>query len=654
MLKCLPTGDSYSSQSASLTKTGRLSLLALACASLLSACNNNANPPPAASAPAPAITAPAAAPAEPVAAAYAPPSADVLYQMVAPIALYPDKLVAQILAGSTYPDQISSAEAWLGQNPALQKAALVSAVNGQSWDPSVKSLTEFPNVLNQMASNLPWTTALGKAYFSDPSDVLNAIQVMRGRAYKAGSLKSSQQLKVAVAAKPAPVVGYTASAQPMPLVNNPVIAPPPDYIEIAPTEVSTVYVPRYDPAVVYGEPVPVYQGYRAMIPPPPPPPMVVGAAPVVAGVIGFGAGVVLATVVENQPHWGWRSWDMHWGDRDHDMPAGGPPPIQARPAVVYNNRTYISQSTTVVENVRNNVHITNVVQQNAAPGAQNAGNNATPAAMAPALPGHGPDHGGLGSPATAAVAAAAVAGGAALAMGNHGAPSARQGLQPPAGPGMQMAAPVAYARPNPANMAADANAHKPGNLAAMPAAAMHPQAAHPAPQPNVQAPHVQASGAPVAVPPSGPRPQTPPAQGMHAQDPQRAQMAPAAQQAQAQRQMQQQQQQQFQQAAQQQRAQQDQLHAQQAQQQAAQAQQRAQAQQSAQAEQRHQQQMQQAQAAQQRQAEQHAQQQQPRPAPPPMEHRPPAPAPAAAVPRPAPHPAAPPAPHNHERDRKHE
>ena len=83
MLKCLPTGDSYSSQSASLTKTGRLSLLALACASLLSACNNNANPPPAASAPAPAITAPAAAPAEPVAAAYAPPSADVLYQIAA-------------------------------------------------------------------------------------------------------------------------------------------------------------------------------------------------------------------------------------------------------------------------------------------------------------------------------------------------------------------------------------------------------------------------------------------------------------------------------------------------------------------------------------------------------------------------------------------
>jgi hypothetical protein len=83
-----------------------------------------------------------------------------------------------------------------GANPGLQRTALSNAVNAQNWDPSVKSLTQFPNVLEQMASNLPWTTALGKAYYNDPSDVMNAIQVMRNRAYKAGTLKTSSQLKV--------------------------------------------------------------------------------------------------------------------------------------------------------------------------------------------------------------------------------------------------------------------------------------------------------------------------------------------------------------------------------------------------------------------------------------------------------------------------
>ncbi|WP_182343138.1 DUF3300 domain-containing protein [Comamonas koreensis] len=141
----------------------RTGLVALAAALALAGCNDDGDAHKAASASAEnaaANPAPAAQPAE-VQAAYTPPSADILYQMVAPIALYPDKLVAQILAGSTYPDQVSAAEAWLAQNPGLKAGALSNAAHTQPWDPSIKSLTLFPNVLGQMASNLPWTTALG-------------------------------------------------------------------------------------------------------------------------------------------------------------------------------------------------------------------------------------------------------------------------------------------------------------------------------------------------------------------------------------------------------------------------------------------------------------------------------------------------------------
>ncbi|MDR0215075.1 MAG: DUF3300 domain-containing protein [Comamonas sp.] len=299
--------------------------------------------------------------------AYTPPSAEVLYQMVAPIALYPDKLVAQILAGATYPDQVTAAESWLGQNPGLQKTALSNAVNAQNWDPSIKSLTQFPNVLEQLASNLPWTTALGKAYYNDPADVLNAIQVMRNRAYKAGTLKSSKHLVVNAGSAPSQdnyMPSNAASAIP-----QAVIAPPEQYIEIAPSEVSTVYVPQYDPGVVYGDPLPVYGGYNyASVP------VAVGVGvPVAAGLLGFGAGVLLAQASMPHPSWGWHSWDMHWGSPErHDWrPGMPPPPPMARPAVVYNNQTYISQSRTVRTVVQNNQHTENVrvtnIYENGAP-----------------------------------------------------------------------------------------------------------------------------------------------------------------------------------------------------------------------------------------------------------------------------------------------
>ena len=109
-----------------------------------------------------------------------------LQQLVAPIALYPDALVAQILAAATYPDQVVEADRWLQQNPNLKGEQLGKEVDKQPWDPSVKALTEFPSVLANMDKNLSWTSSLGDAYVNQRQDVMNAVQVMRDRAEKAG------------------------------------------------------------------------------------------------------------------------------------------------------------------------------------------------------------------------------------------------------------------------------------------------------------------------------------------------------------------------------------------------------------------------------------------------------------------------------------
>src|SRR5438477_1081605 len=119
-----------------------------------------------------------------------------LQQLVAPIALYPDALVGQVLAASTYPTQVVEADRWLQQNPGLKGEALGSAVDKQPWDPSIKGLTQFPDVLNNMSKNITWTSALGDAYFNDPQSVMNAIQALRRDAEKAGNLTSSSQQTV--------------------------------------------------------------------------------------------------------------------------------------------------------------------------------------------------------------------------------------------------------------------------------------------------------------------------------------------------------------------------------------------------------------------------------------------------------------------------
>ncbi len=136
------------------------------------------------------------APAEPLPAPVPQQSTEELEQLVAPIALYPDALVAQILAAATYPTQIVEADRWLQQHPDLKGDALAKAVDAQSWDPGVKALTQFPGLLGMMDKNLSWTSSLGEAYVNGQQNVLDAVQVMRQRAQQAGNLKSTPQESV--------------------------------------------------------------------------------------------------------------------------------------------------------------------------------------------------------------------------------------------------------------------------------------------------------------------------------------------------------------------------------------------------------------------------------------------------------------------------
>lgn len=286
-------------------------------------------------------------------APYAPPTADQLSQMVAPIALFPDKLVGQVLAGATYPLQITAANQWLAQNPSLKGEALQSAESAQPWDVSVKSLTTFPSVLDQMASNIQWTTSLGEAYANDPTDVMNAIQVLRLHAQQAGNLKSSHQLRVSSSARayePAPH-DYVASSPSESRIYDspPVVSPPPQTIIIESAQPDVVYVPQYNPAVVYGEPVRVYPSWTAHQP------AYATSTLVETGAISFGIGVLVGAAVSHHDGWGWNSWGVNWG---------GPRPDRSddhgwrRPAVVYNNAPYVSKSVTVVNRV-SNVNVTN-------------------------------------------------------------------------------------------------------------------------------------------------------------------------------------------------------------------------------------------------------------------------------------------------------
>ncbi|HTV60007.1 MAG TPA: DUF3300 domain-containing protein [Verrucomicrobiae bacterium] len=221
---------------------------------------------------------------------YAQQTPEQLQELVAPIALYPDSLVAQILAASTFPDQVVEADRWVQANPDLKGDALAQAVNGQPWDPSVKALTAFPSVLGNMDKNLSWTSELGDAYYNQQQDVMDAIQVMRQKAEEAGNLKSTQQQTVETQ-------GST--------------------IVIQPAQPDIVYVPAYDPWVVYGYPVTPWPYWY-------PYPGIWYAGPYVSFGFGFGIGFF------GGYGWGWGHWGFDWHNH----------------YPIYNNNRYYSRSTT--------------------------------------------------------------------------------------------------------------------------------------------------------------------------------------------------------------------------------------------------------------------------------------------------------------------
>jgi len=292
---------------------------------------------------------------------YATPTPGQLYQLVAPIALFPDNLVAQVLAASTFPDQITAAYNWVQQNPNLKGQQLIEAVNQQPWDPSVKGITQFSDVLSQMATNLSWTSALGDAYFNVPQSVMNAVQVMRQRAYQSGNLKSNQQQNVTVenqAPGAAPPPQAASGEQ-----QTTVVQPPPQTIIIQPAQPEIVYVPTYNPTVVYGAPVPVYPGYST-------------GDMLATSLISFGVGVAVGAAISGGGGccgWGWNSWGCGWHNN----------------TVVYNRNTYISTSNTFVNRNnyynrnanyndinRNNVSANNINRNNVNDRANNINNQA--------------------------------------------------------------------------------------------------------------------------------------------------------------------------------------------------------------------------------------------------------------------------------------
>jgi len=210
-------------------------------------------------------------------------SPEQIEQIVAPIALHPDALVSQILMASTYPLEVIQADRWVKANPEVSGTALESAMESQTWDPSVKSLVTFPQVLSMMSEKLDWMTQLGDAFLAQQQEVLATIQRLRAKARDAGNLQSSEQLNV--------VVEPASSTQTQTIV-------------IQSTSPDVVYVPAYNPTVVYGAwPYPAYPPYYYRPP----------GYPIATAAVSFGVGVAVGAA------WGYAWGDCHWGRGDVDI-----------------------------------------------------------------------------------------------------------------------------------------------------------------------------------------------------------------------------------------------------------------------------------------------------------------------------------------------
>ncbi len=184
---------------------------------------------------------------------------DPLTPLCAPYALYPDTLLAQVLAASTYPDQVMAAAAWCNANPGLSGDALATAVASQPWDPSVQALCTFPDVLQKMTSDMDSTRTLGQDFIQDKAGVMDCVQSLRAQAQSMGALQTTSQQKIVV---------------------------DDSTIQIQPADPSTIYVPTYDPTYLYGS-----------------------SNPYGAGLLTFGTGVALGAAFNN--NYGAFNWASH-------------------------------------------------------------------------------------------------------------------------------------------------------------------------------------------------------------------------------------------------------------------------------------------------------------------------------------------------------
>jgi hypothetical protein len=210
-----------------------------------------------------------------------------LDQLLAPIALYPDSLLSQMFMASTYPLEIVQADRWVKAKKDLKGDALAAELERQTWDPSVKSMVNFPSVLSTMSESLDVTVKLGDAFIGQQEDVLRTVQTLRAKAKAQGNLKSTDEQKVSV--EPAPTG-----------------ASPAEVITIEPVKMEVIYVPVYSPTVVYGVwPYPTYPPYPYYPPYPP--------GYVASPVIGFGVGLVCGVA------WGYAWGNCNWGHGHIDI-----------------------------------------------------------------------------------------------------------------------------------------------------------------------------------------------------------------------------------------------------------------------------------------------------------------------------------------------
>jgi len=233
----------------------------------------------------------------------APLPPDQLDSLVAPIALYPDPLLAQMLAASTYPLELVQLQQWLAKNKTLKDKALVDAVEKEPWDPSVQAMAVVPDALKRLTDDIQWTTDLGNAFLAQQSDVMEAVQRMRAKAEGKGNLKSNEQMKVETKVVESKSVIVIEQSNPQ-----------------------VVYVPSYDPVVVYGAPVypypPIYY--------PPPGYYAAGMA------ISFGVGMMVGAAMNG----GW-GWGCGWGGNNN---------------VTINNNNNFNRNSNINGGNRNNIN----------------------------------------------------------------------------------------------------------------------------------------------------------------------------------------------------------------------------------------------------------------------------------------------------------